>query len=237
MTKGLAQDMPEKRIAKRRVLAFGSFEVDLHAGELRRDGVALRLQQKPFRALELLLDRCGESVTREELRAALWPDDVFVDVDHNINSAIRRLRDVLEDCPNTPHYIETLPRGYRFIAPVRELLPTSEPLSHSAISLAVLPFENVDGDPMQEYFSDGFTEEMIAQFGRVNPCRMTVVGLGSARLYRRTQKSLAQVGTELRADYILQGSIRRLEDRMLIVAHLVQVAGELSFGLGTTNEA
>src|SRR5437870_6268283 len=102
-----------------RVLRFGLFEVDLRARELRRSGVKLKLQEQPFEVLSLLLERPGEVVTREELRDRLWPADTFVDFDHSVNAAIRRLRDALSDSADTPRFVETLPRrGYRFIGQV-----------------------------------------------------------------------------------------------------------------------
>jgi DNA-binding winged helix-turn-helix (wHTH) protein/Tfp pilus assembly protein PilF len=100
------------------VVRFGVFEADLSARELRKNGVKVRIQDLPFRALVLLLNRAGEVVTREEFRQELWPDDVFVDFDHGISSAVKRLRDALGDSPDNPIFVETVERrGYRWIAP------------------------------------------------------------------------------------------------------------------------
>ncbi len=116
----------------RRILCFGSFEVDLASGELRRQGRKIGLQDQPFRLLALLLERAGEVVTREELRDKLWPADTFVDFDHSLNTAVRKLREALGDSAETPRYVETLARrGYRFVAPVAERGPTAQ-LAHSA---------------------------------------------------------------------------------------------------------
>jgi cholera toxin transcriptional activator len=102
-----------------RIARFGTFELDLAAGELRKNGAKLRLQEQPFQVLALLLDRAGEVVTREELREKLWPADTFVDFDHSLNTAVNKLRETLGDSASSPRYIETLARrGYRFIAPV-----------------------------------------------------------------------------------------------------------------------
>ena len=102
-----------------RVLQFGVFDLDLSAHELRKRGNRVKLQEQPFQVLVLLLERKGEVVTREELRAKLWPGDTFVDFDHGLGSAINKLREALGDSAQNPHFIETLPRrGYRFIAPV-----------------------------------------------------------------------------------------------------------------------
>ena len=102
-----------------RVVRFGVFELDLNAGELRKSGVKLRLQGQPFQVLAQLLETPGEVVTREDLRNRLWPADTFVDFDHSLNAAIKRLRDALGDSAENPTFVETVARrGYRFLAPV-----------------------------------------------------------------------------------------------------------------------
>jgi TolB-like protein/DNA-binding winged helix-turn-helix (wHTH) protein/Flp pilus assembly protein TadD len=104
---------------ERRHARFGSFTVDLISRELRNNGHNIHLQEKPFQILVILLDHPGELVTREEFRQRLWPSDTFVDFEHSINTAIKKLREALEDDAEEPRFIETLPRrGYRFIAPV-----------------------------------------------------------------------------------------------------------------------
>lgn len=98
---------------------FGVFELDLQAGELRRSGIKVKLQEQPFQVLSLLLERPGEVVTREELRDRLWRADTFVDFDHGLNAAIKRLRNALGDSADNPTFVETVARrGYRFLAPV-----------------------------------------------------------------------------------------------------------------------
>jgi DNA-binding winged helix-turn-helix (wHTH) protein len=99
---------------------FSSFEADPQSGELRKNGVRLRIQDQPFQILLKLLERPGQVVTREELKAALWSADTFVDFDNGLNMAVKRLREVLADDADLPRFIETLPRrGYRFIAAVQ----------------------------------------------------------------------------------------------------------------------
>lgn len=101
------------------VVRFGVYEVDPQAGELRRNGVKIKLQEQPFQVLILLLERPGEVVSREEMRKRLWPADTFVDFDHSLNAAIKRLRDALHDSADNPRFVETLARrGYRFVAPL-----------------------------------------------------------------------------------------------------------------------
>ena len=102
-----------------RIIRFSTFEVNLHTGELRQRGQKVKLQEQPLQVLSALLERPGEMVTREELRSRLWSADTFVDFDHSLNAAIKRLRDALGESAETPIFIETLARrGYRFIAPV-----------------------------------------------------------------------------------------------------------------------
>ena len=101
------------------MVRFGLFEIDLDTGELRRRGARIRLQQQPFQVLAMLLERPGRLVTRDQLRARIWPDAVYVDFDHGLNKAVSKLRRALGDTADNPRYVETLSRrGYRFVAPV-----------------------------------------------------------------------------------------------------------------------
>jgi DNA-binding winged helix-turn-helix (wHTH) protein/Tol biopolymer transport system component len=123
-------------VAANGVIRFGIFEVDLRAGQLRRNGLKVRLQEQPFQVLAMLLERPGEVVTREDLHARLWPADTFVDFDQGLNAAVKRLRDALGDSAEHPRFVETLPRrGYRFLAPVESPsaeIPASAALAPSA---------------------------------------------------------------------------------------------------------
>jgi len=104
---------------------FGAFEADLHARELRKQGMHIKLQEQPFQVLTFLLEHAGEIVTRDQLRQKLWPTDTFVDVDNSLNAIINRLREALGDSAESPRFVETIPRrGYRFIAPVTEVKGT-----------------------------------------------------------------------------------------------------------------
>jgi DNA-binding winged helix-turn-helix (wHTH) protein len=105
-----------------KLVRFGVFEVDLSAGELRKNGGKVRLQEQPFQLLVYLLERAGEAVTREELREKLWPADTFVDFDHSLNTAVNKVREALGDSASSPRFVETLARrGYRFIGPVERI--------------------------------------------------------------------------------------------------------------------
>ena len=103
-------------------LIFGAYELDLQAGVLRKDGIRLRCQEQPLQVLAALADRPGELVTREELRRRVWPQDTFVDFDHALNTAVKKIRAALNDDADAPRYIETVPRrGYRFVAQVERV--------------------------------------------------------------------------------------------------------------------
>src|SRR5712671_4688316 len=102
-----------------RLRRFGVFEVDLAAGELRKNGALMRLQEQPFQVLCILLESAGRVVTRDDLRQKIWPADTFVDFDHSLNTAVNKIRETLGDSASSPRFVETLARrGYRFIAPV-----------------------------------------------------------------------------------------------------------------------
>src|SRR6266705_5300240 len=110
------------------VVRFATFQVDLRSGELRKQGVKIKLQEQPFRVLTVLLQRPGEVVTRDELRNQNWPPDTFVDFENSLNTAINKLRDALGDSADNPRFIETLAkRGYRLIAPVSSVVMSVAP--------------------------------------------------------------------------------------------------------------
>src|SRR3954463_2934581 len=101
---------------------FGAFEADAATGELRRQGLRIKLNAQPFQVLLMLLERPGELVTREEIAQRLWPEGTFVDSDHGVNSAVNRIREALGDTASNPRFVETLARrGYRFVAPVEQI--------------------------------------------------------------------------------------------------------------------
>ena len=270
-----------------RVARFGVFEVDLRAGELRKHGLKIKLQDQPFQILAMLLAQPGEVVTREELRQKLWPADTFVDFDHGLNNAIKRLREALGDSAESPRYVETLPRrGYRLIVPVDEIadLKQSPPLSAEEVgrrpevvkaqgsassripptektrrrhgvaiiglgltallgvtialnvsswrkqvlarsasgqiqSLVVLPLENLSGDPAQEYFADGITDQLTTNLAQIGALR--VISRTSAMQYRGTRKTLQQIAQELHVDGVVEGTVARSGDRVRINAQLI----------------
>jgi TolB-like protein/DNA-binding winged helix-turn-helix (wHTH) protein/Flp pilus assembly protein TadD len=252
----------------RQTYRFGDFEFDPTSGELRKDGLKVRLQEQPFQILTLLLKRPGEVVTREEVRQALWPGDTFVDFDVGLNSAVKRLRDALSDSADSPRFVETLPRrGYRFIAPL-ETPPGSPPatreepprpalpprsrlrswggaaaavavvaglivtgtwprlrgqLASAPIrSLAVLPFENLTGNPEQDYFADGMTDAVITDLAQVRALR--VISRTSVTQYKLAKKALPRIAEELGVDAVVEGTVSRSGDHVRITAQLIQAA-------------
>jgi TolB-like protein/DNA-binding winged helix-turn-helix (wHTH) protein/Flp pilus assembly protein TadD len=212
-----------------RLLRFESFELDVRSRELRKGKQRIRLQEQPFEILRLMLERPGDVVTREELARHLWPKGTFVDFEHSLNAAVKRLRAALGDNADNPRFVETLPRrGYRFIASLRDgetvaILPV---LSDFKARLAVLPFANLSGDPGQEYFSDGLTEEMVLQLGRLGRGRIAVISTKSANAFNASGRRAREIGEVLRADYLLEGSVRREGDRVRITAKLVESSSE-----------
>lgn len=283
-----------------RLVRFGEFEVDQRAGLLKRRGQRVRLQEIPFQILAVLLEHAGEVVTREELRERLWPADTFVDFDASLNTALKKLRQALEDPADEPLYVKTVPRrGYRFIAQLEAVdvapttphvlaapeapenlglpKPAASPngakdflrretrawlLGVTALSAAallligfavnrtqptprvraaagkivlfVMPFNNLSGDPSEEYFSDGLTDEMITQVGREYPSRMAVIARTSAMQYKGVHKPLSQIAAELGGvDYVLEGSVRHSDSCMTINAQLFSVADGASLWADT----
>ena len=275
-----------------RVVRFGVFDVDLLAGELRKAGLRVRLQQQPFQVLVTLLERPGVLVTREELRQRLWPADTFVDFDLSLNSAMKKVRYALGDDADNPTFIETIPRrGYRFIGTVQHLevgltphteqagpqisekpvhverqVPESPPAparsawwwntakissivlalatatllvatggwrarssaraasQRTIQSLAVLPLENLSGDPAQDYFADGMTDQLITNLEQIR--RLRVISRTSVMQYKGTRKPLPQIASELHVEAIVEGTVVRSGDKVRITAQLVQATEE-----------
>jgi len=301
-----------------RLIRFGTFEADLQTGELRKNGLKLKLSGQPFQVLAILLERPGEVVTRETLQNRLWPDS-FVDFDHNLNTAINKIREALSDSAESPRFVETLPRrGYRFIAPASNV-PVAFPLMASKVtahgiqtkdkviqrteipeadcsdgtssstvshsggefvppnpiepfpspartlaktrrqqmrvgfalgitsaalalgamlldsprrasrnlaapirSVAVLPLENLTGDPSQEYFADGMTDALITELAQVRGLK--VISRTSTMHYKGTRKTLPEIARELQVDAIVEGAVVHEGNEIKITAQLIRAA-------------
>jgi TolB-like protein/DNA-binding winged helix-turn-helix (wHTH) protein/Flp pilus assembly protein TadD len=256
------------------VVRFGAYEFNPDSRELRREGMRVRLEGQPVAILKMLLDRRGELVTREELQKQLWPEDTFVDFEHSLNAAVKRLRAGLNDSAEHPRYIETLARrGYRFVAPVNVTESGGEKAvfvpreSHSPApvsfrgqrlwliaatavftvagavvglgwrhwrqrpafpsapvirSLAVLPLQNLSGDPTQEYFADGMTEELIGRLSRIHG--LQVISRTSAMHFKNTQLSVPEIAKLLGVDAIVEGSVIREGSQVRVHAQLIRGA-------------
>lgn len=214
------------------VLRFDIFELDVRARELRKRGIRLRLQGVPLQVLATLLKRAGDLVTREELRAEIWPADTFVDFDHSLHNAIAKIRETLGDSAESPRFIETLPRrGYRFIERVDEVKPEPQALGETKRdacqirSLAVLPLDDHSGEPGYEYFADGMTEALITNLAKIKALR--VISRTSAMRYKGARKSLPQIARELNVDAVIEGSVLRSGDRVRIAVQLIDAATDL----------
>jgi len=268
--------------ANSKIVQFGVFELDRPTGELRKQGVKIKLQEQPLRVLQLLLEYPGEIVSRDRLRSHIWPANTFVEFDQGLYSAMARLRDALGDTSDSPRFIETIARrGYRFIAPVipsgsaPQIIvipdglsaPPFRPLSRGLItfrrfagslllgllagtlllvaalyfdlagfrswllrlaypirSIAVLPMENLSGDPEQEYFADGMTDELITTLANLSNLR--VVSRTSVMRYKRISKPLSQIGRELNVDAVVEGTVERSGSRVRIRVQLIQTAAD-----------
>lgn len=199
-----------------KVYEFGPFRLEPAERRLRRDGTSLPLTPKAFDTLLVLVGNPGRAVGKEELLATVWPGTNVAEA--TLAQNIFALRKALggEAC------IETVPKfGYRFVPPVREV---AAPARKNI--LAVLPFDNLSGDPEQEYFSDGLTEEMISQLGRLNPQGLGVIARTSSMRYRHTEKTVEAIGRELGASLVLEGSVRHAAGRVRVTAQLVQVSDQ-----------
>jgi TolB-like protein/Flp pilus assembly protein TadD len=207
-----------------------NFNLDVVAYELTCEGESIKLERIPMELLMLLVERKGQLVTRGDILERLWGKDVFLDTDTSINTAIRKLRRAFQDDPEHPIFIQTVTaKGYRFVGPIA-VLPVRPVTSTAAtaapdrrVMLAVLPFENLSNDPEQEYFSDGLTEETISYLGQISPERMGVIARTSTMAYKRTTKSIGQIGRELGVDYLLESSVRREGRRVRITSQLILV--------------
>lgn len=202
------------------IIRFGTFEVDLRAGEVRKGGVKIKLQEQPFQVLALLLERPGDVITREELKQKLWAADTFVDFEHGLNAAVKRLREALSDSADNPRFVETVPRrGYRLIAGHAAAEQRDDTADSSVV---VFPFVDMSLQKDQEFFCDGMTEEIINALTKVENLR--VVSRTSAFQFKNRAQDIRKIGTELNVSTVVEGSVRRANNRLRIAAQLASVA-------------
>jgi TolB-like protein len=209
------------------IVRFGAYQVDLLAGQLYKRGIRINLRDKSFQVLAALLEHPREVVTRQDLSRQLWRDDVFVDFDNNLNTAIARLREALCDSADHPRFIETLPkRGYRFLESVFELSSAPETGTVKRTRLLVLPFLNLSGDQTQEYFSDAITDEIITALAALAPERLAVIARTTAMHFKGSLKDVSRIGRELGVDYAVEGGVRQRESRVAINVQLIQTSDQ-----------
>jgi TolB-like protein len=213
------------------LVRFDRFELDIRAHELRRGAERVTLQAQPFAILVTMLERPGAVVTREELVERLWPEGTFVDFEHSLNAAVKRLRAALGDDAGHPRFIETLPRrGYRFIAACEEGEGGTSRATRPRV--AVLPFTEDGREIVAHEFSDGLTDEMMLQLARLEGLGIDVVARASSLAFRGGACLARDIGATLRADYLLEGSVRRQGQRARIAAWLIETSGETQVWTG-----
>jgi serine/threonine-protein kinase len=207
---------------------FGSYELDLRAGELRNNGQRIRLQDQPLQILAMLLESPGQVVTREELRRRLWPSDTFVDFDHGLNKSINKLREALGDSAETPHFIETLPkRGYRFLVAASGL---PAPAGRTFIdSIAVFPLSTSLPDPDLEYLSVGIPGSIIHSLSHIPGLR--VIAWNSLSRGQSREEDPLAIGRSVGAKVILIGRIWQRDSKLRLHVDLLDTAtGEALWG-------
>lgn len=259
---------------------FLDFELDSNRYQLSRHGRNVRLEKIPMDLLILLLEKKGDLVTREEIVERIWGKDLFIDSGAGINTAIRKIRQALNDDRERPRFIQTtMGRGYRFLAPVTPVMtveqspagingaqasaPTPEhpvsghvksrillalwvaasvivlivlvlvgsnilglrdrilrrPAPVAVHSIAILPLENLSGNPAEDYFADGMTDELTTNLAKVSS--LAVIGRTSIMRYKGTRKSVPEIAHELNVDALVEGSVVRDGDNVRVTAHLI----------------
>jgi TolB-like protein/Tfp pilus assembly protein PilF len=204
----------------RGVVRFDAFEVDFHSGDVRKHGLRIRLQDQPFRVLQILLEHPGQLVAREELQRRIWPEDTFVDFEKGLNNAIMRLREALGDSAESPRFIETLPRrGYRFLAAHWEQNDGQSKASQPIDSIAVLRFENAVADPDTEYLAVGIPAGIIHSLSQIPKLRVIAGSTLSANKDREIDPQ--QTGRKLNVKALLTGRIWLRNGRLRLQVDLI----------------
>ena len=207
-------------------ISFGRFRLDLGRGELRRDGQPVRIHRRALGILCALAEAKGETVSKDELMIRLWPGRIVEE--GNLHVHVSALRKALDEDGGGHSLVVTVPgRGYRLAnltglqsAQLAEnSLPPQPPLPDKP-SIAVLPFQNLSGDPEQEYFADGMVEEVITALSRIR--WLFVIARNSSFTYKGRAVDLKQMGRELGVRYVLEGSVRKAGDRVRITAQLIE---------------
>lgn len=203
-------------------LHFGLFEANLQTGELRKQGLKVKIGSQAFRLLTMLLEHPGKLRTREEIRHVLWGKEVFVNFDQSLNKAVHQLRDALGDNATNPHYVETVPeRGYRFIyfAQVPDA-PLRKQISHSG-RIAVLPFVTEPSNQEMELLNKILIETLIDRISLTPGLR--VLAYGTVQCYRQQQFDPRAIGQDLLVPVVVIGDITQAGDQLLLHVELINV--------------
>jgi adenylate cyclase len=214
------------------MLQFEGYTLDIARNVLRAADREIALRRKSFALLRYLAENADRVVAKEELLKAIWPDNITVS-DESLTHCVSEVRQALGDSGQA--IIRTVPRrGYRFAVPVTRLAaPETGPADSGSLhggegreggrpSVAVLPFTNLGGDPEQDYFSDGMTEDIVTELSRFS--ELLVIARNSSFQYKGRAVDIRQVGQELGARYVLEGSVRRSGERIRIAAQLIDAA-------------
>src|SRR5713226_4497021 len=228
---------------------FGSFEVNPSTGELRKQGIRIKLHEKPLQVLLALLEHPGDVVTRKELQQQLWPSDTFVEFENGLNNAISRLREALGDISGSPRFIETVPRhGYRFLPEVSQSSVKSRlAISRTRLvvfvlvlavglvvgaafrftghgqaihSLAVLPFRNLSAGAPDDYFTSGMTDAVTTELAKLGVSK--VISETSVAQFKDTKKSVPEIARALSVDAVVEGAVLREGNQVRITVQLIR---------------
>jgi len=212
--------------AQPHIYEFGDFRVDSGRRILFHAHNQIPLTPKVFDTLVLLVENHGQVLDKKELMSAIWPDTAVEE--NNLNQNVSTLRRIFGETRGENRYIATVPgKGYCFTAPVRTATPPTPEEALKHFRIGVLPFENLGAGPDRDYLADGLTEETIATIGQIDPDHFSVIGRTSVMSYKRTTKTLAEIGRELDASYLIESSLRAEGDRLRITSKLIRVRDQL----------
>lgn len=204
------------------IYKFGEFRLEVGKRLLLRRGEPVSLTPKVFETLLQLVRHRGRVIAKDDLMKAVWPDTVVEE--NNLNQNISVLRRVLGESRGQHRYIATIPgKGYHFLASVE----TTVQQGSAKVTVAVLPFHNLSGDTEREYLADGLTEDVIATLGQVDPEHIRVIGRTTMMAYKQTKKTLAEIGRELSAEYVVESSMRSEAGLVRITSNLVRVTDQV----------
>jgi len=184
------------------------------------------INPQPLRVLQLLLQHPGQTVSREQIQKCLWGENTFVDVGRGINFCINQIRASLGDNAEKPRYVETVPRrGYRFVALVEVKAASDSGAKGNGgrkefRSVGVLPFENLSGDPAQDYFADGMSEALTTELGKISALR--VISRQSMVQYKGAKKTMPEIARELNVDMVVEGSVLCVGERIRVSVQLIE---------------